>query len=81
LEHKDELLQLAKRLLEKEVLFKEDLEEILGPRPFAKEETVHESEKTGKEESGEEEKEEKKEETKKKPSAGDKKSDNNGKSA
>jgi len=77
LEHKDELLQLAKRLLEKEVLFKEDLEEILGPRPFAKEETVHESEKTGKEESGEEEK---KEETKKKPSAGDKKSDNNGKS-
>ncbi|NPA43689.1 MAG: ATP-dependent zinc metalloprotease FtsH [Chlorobi bacterium] len=34
LEHKDELIKLAQRLLEKEVLFKEDLEEILGPRPF-----------------------------------------------
>jgi len=38
LEHKDELIKLANRLLEKEVLFKEDLEEILGPRPFQKEE-------------------------------------------
>ncbi len=38
LEHKDELIRLAQRLLEKEVLFKEDLEEILGPRPFGQDE-------------------------------------------
>ncbi len=37
LEHKDELIKLAKRLLEKEVLFKEDLIDILGPRPFKNE--------------------------------------------
>lgn len=35
-EKKDLLIQLAQRLLEKEVLFKEDLEEILGKRPFEK---------------------------------------------
>jgi ATP-dependent metalloprotease FtsH len=34
-EHKDKLTSLAGRLLEKEVLFREDLEKILGPRPFA----------------------------------------------
>ena len=32
--YKDKLLKLAERLREKEVLFREDLEEILGPRPF-----------------------------------------------
>ena len=32
--HKDKLVKLAERLLEKEVIFKEDLEEILGKRPF-----------------------------------------------
>ena len=35
-EKKNLLIQLAHRLLEKEVLFKEDLEEILGKRPFEK---------------------------------------------
>ncbi|REJ84040.1 MAG: ATP-dependent metallopeptidase FtsH/Yme1/Tma family protein [Bacteroidetes bacterium] len=33
-DHKDQLSQLAKRLLEKEVLFKEDLERIFGKRPW-----------------------------------------------
>ena len=31
---KDKLRQLAERLLEKEVIFKDDLESILGKRPF-----------------------------------------------
>ena len=31
---KDKLIQLADRLLEKEVIFKDDLENILGKRPF-----------------------------------------------
>ena len=35
LENKDKLDLLAKRLLEKEVIFKEDLEEVFGKRPFA----------------------------------------------
>jgi AFG3 family protein len=34
LAHKDHLSQLAQRLLEREVIFKEDLEEIFGKRPF-----------------------------------------------
>jgi len=33
-EHKDKLTTLAERLLEKEVIFKEDLEKIFGKRPF-----------------------------------------------
>jgi len=36
--NKDKLVKLAERLLEKEVIFKEDLEEILGKRPFDKQE-------------------------------------------
>jgi cell division protease FtsH len=48
LEHKDELLKLANRLLEKEVLFKEDLEEILGPRPFKKDEEEIDADKIDK---------------------------------
>ncbi|MEJ6981879.1 ATP-dependent zinc metalloprotease FtsH [Pedobacter sp. P351] len=32
-DHKDQLVQIAGRLLEKEVIFKEDLEDILGKRP------------------------------------------------
>jgi len=32
--NRDKLIKLAQRLLEKEVIFKEDLEEILGKRPF-----------------------------------------------
>ncbi len=37
--NKDKLKKLAQRLLEKEVIFKEDLEEILGKRPFHSEES------------------------------------------
>ncbi len=33
-ENKDKLIELAERLLEKEVIFKEDLEKIFGKRPF-----------------------------------------------
>ena len=36
-ENKDKLITLAERLLEKEVIFKEDLEKIFGKRPFDKE--------------------------------------------
>ncbi|WP_339715566.1 ATP-dependent zinc metalloprotease FtsH [uncultured Kriegella sp.] len=36
-ENKDKLTVLAERLLEKEVIFKEDLEKIFGKRPFDKE--------------------------------------------
>lgn len=35
-ENKDKLIELAERLLEKEVIFKEDLEKIFGQRPFEK---------------------------------------------
>ena len=35
-ESKDKLTQLAERLLEKEVIFKDDLEKIFGKRPFEK---------------------------------------------
>lgn len=38
--HKKELGELANLLLEKEVIFKEDLEKIFGKRPFDPEETV-----------------------------------------
>ncbi len=37
-EHKDQLSQLAQQLLDREVIFAEDVERVLGPRPFAKEE-------------------------------------------
>ncbi|MDC6366036.1 MULTISPECIES: ATP-dependent zinc metalloprotease FtsH [Flavobacteriaceae] len=37
-ENKDKLAELAGRLLEKEVIFKDDLEKIFGKRPFEKEE-------------------------------------------
>ena len=37
--NKDKLTLLAEKLLEKEVIFKEDLEEIFGKRPF---DTTHE---------------------------------------
>ncbi|MEM8763496.1 MAG: ATP-dependent zinc metalloprotease FtsH [Bacteroidota bacterium] len=36
--NKDKLAELAERLLEKEVIFKDDLEKIFGKRPFEKEE-------------------------------------------
>ncbi len=35
--HKDKLTQLAELLLEKEVIFKDDLEKVFGKRPFIKE--------------------------------------------
>ncbi len=41
-ENKDKLTELAEVLLEKEVIFKDNLEEIFGKRPFEKEETVKE---------------------------------------
>ncbi len=41
-ENKDKLLQLADKLLEKEVIFKEDLEAIFGKRPFDKPEVEEE---------------------------------------
>ncbi|MFZ1617606.1 MAG: ATP-dependent zinc metalloprotease FtsH [Flavobacteriales bacterium] len=39
-DNKDKLTALATQLLEKEVIFKEDLEKIFGDRPFAREEQV-----------------------------------------
>ena len=39
-ENKEKLTKLAKALLEKEVIFKEDLEEIFGKRPFEKPENL-----------------------------------------
>ena len=37
MEYKDELEKIAKKLLEKEILFQSDLEELIGKRPFEKE--------------------------------------------
>jgi cell division protease FtsH len=34
--HKDKLTELAEHLLEKEVIFKDDLQRIFGKRPFEK---------------------------------------------
>jgi cell division protease FtsH len=45
-ENKDKLIQLAEKLLTSEVLFKEDLIEIFGKRPWDKEEEVLIEEKT-----------------------------------
>ncbi|MFQ5335561.1 MAG: ATP-dependent zinc metalloprotease FtsH, partial [Flavobacteriales bacterium] len=45
-ENKDKLTLLAKRLREKEVIFKEDLEEVFGKRPFPDRERDREEEKT-----------------------------------
>jgi tyrosine-protein phosphatase YwqE len=39
-ENKDKLTEIADLLLEKEVIFKEDLQKILGERPFKKEEPL-----------------------------------------
>jgi len=44
--HEDKLHQLSNKLLETEVIFKEDLEEIFGKRPFQKEETEIVTKKT-----------------------------------
>ncbi|MCH1539116.1 MAG: ATP-dependent zinc metalloprotease FtsH [Flavobacteriaceae bacterium] len=50
-DNEDKLTTLAERLLEKEVLFKDDLLNILGERPFDKKDTEVEIEKEKKEES------------------------------
>jgi cell division protease FtsH len=42
--HKDKLTELAERLLEKEVIFKDDLEKIFGKRPHEKDEPTPEKE-------------------------------------
>jgi cell division protease FtsH len=54
-EHKDKLTTLANRLLEKEVIFKDDLEHIFGKRPF---EVVEEAESPQNTENSEETSEE-----------------------
>jgi len=45
-EHKDKLIELADILIEKEVIFKDDLETIFGKRPFDKEIIVEDSKPT-----------------------------------
>jgi cell division protease FtsH len=44
--NKDKLTQLADRLLEKEVIFKDDLEKIFGKRPFKKDEEADQEPKS-----------------------------------
>ena len=44
--NKNNLTELAKRLLEKEVIFKEDLVKVLGERPFKEKEQANTSKKT-----------------------------------
>ncbi|MGY5848845.1 ATP-dependent zinc metalloprotease FtsH [Salegentibacter sp. F14] len=48
-EHKDKLTQLAEILLDKEVIFKDDLEKIFGARPFQKDKHLAEAEQAKKE--------------------------------
>ncbi len=48
-EHRDGLTQLANRLVEREVIFGEDLEEIFGKRPWSKEEEEKNEDTTQKE--------------------------------
>ena len=45
-ENKDKLTDLANVLLEKEVIFKDNLEEIFGKRPFEKTEVIFDKFKT-----------------------------------
>jgi cell division protease FtsH len=61
-ENKDKLIALAERLLEKEVIFKEDLEKIFGKRPFESEFDQKGQEKVHAEEISPEESAEEKEE-------------------
>lgn len=48
-DHRDGLTQLANRLVEREVIFGEDLEEIFGKRPWSKEEEEKNEDTTQKE--------------------------------
>jgi len=41
-QHKDDVIKVAERLLEKEILSREDMIELLGPRPFAEKSTYEE---------------------------------------
>merc|ERR1712112_578750 len=41
-EHKEDVIRVAERLLEKEVLNRADMIELLGPRPFAEKSTYEE---------------------------------------
>ena len=66
-DNKDKLTELADRLLDKEVIFKDDLEKIFGKRPFDKEEEIEETSKingVAKSESTEEKEEQKEQESK-----------------
>ena len=54
-DNQDKLQRLAEKLLEKEVIFKEDLIEIFGKRPWDKEETVDATITTHEQEISEEE--------------------------
>ena len=45
-ENKDKLIELAEILLDKEVIFKDDLEKIFGKRPFKKPEMVKNGKQT-----------------------------------
>ena len=40
--HKDNVVKVAERLLEKEVLGRDDMIELLGPRPFVEKHTYEE---------------------------------------
>jgi len=53
--HQDKLTELAERLLEKEVIFKDDLEKIFGKRPFEQDEAEIKSTKKSKKTEEEEE--------------------------
>jgi len=41
-EHKDDVIKVAERLLEKEILSRDDMIELLGPRPFKEKSTYEE---------------------------------------
>merc|ERR1712029_870995 len=43
-EHKDDVIKVAERLLEKEVLSRDDMIELLGPRPFEEKHTYEQYE-------------------------------------
>ena len=41
-EHKEDVIKVAERLLEKEIMGRDDMIELLGPRPFAEKSTYEE---------------------------------------
>merc|ERR1719184_536537 len=44
IKHKDDVIKVAERLLEQEILSRDDMIELLGPRPFAEKSTYEEFE-------------------------------------